>query len=205
MAFDASCLSIICLLIGYFVVVRSFQKRPGRHRQIPGPGGYLLMGNMHQLSLQPQRELKRWARQYGELFEIQLGWEKWVFVNSAEAIKEIFDRQASKTSSRIPMPVACDMISGGIRIVLMPNSSKWKKLRGTVHRLLTLTMSNAFRPIQDFEARQLVYDILTDNDDQNKFYMHARRYSASVMMSTTYGKRIPKAVRRDHLSTLNAY
>lgn len=194
---EAYCLLILCLLIAYVIIAHWPQKRPGQYRQVPRLKGYPLLGNMHQLSCQPQRELKQWARQYGELFEIQLGWENWILVNSAEAIKEIFDNQASKTSSRVPMPVACDMISGGIRIVLMPYSTKWKKLRGIVHRLLTPTMSNAFRPTQEFEAKQLVYDIMTDNSDQHKFYMHARRYTASVMMTSTYGRRIPSPVRKE--------
>lgn len=197
MEVEAYCVLVLCLLTAYVITTCRPQKRRGQHRQVPRPKGYPFFGNMHQLSCQPQRELKQWARRYGELFEIQLGWNNWVMVNSAEAIREIFDIQASKTSSRIPMPVACDMISGGIRIVLMPYSAKWKRLRGIVHRLLTPTMSNAFRPTQELEASQLVYDILIDNNDQSKFYMHARRYSASVMMTCTYGRRIPSPVRRE--------
>lgn len=188
-------LMVSCLLIIYLIATDYLSKRSRQLRRIPGPKGYPIIGNMHQLSHQPQRELKQWARQYGDLFTIQLGWENWVFVNSVEATKEIFDKQASKTSSRVPMPVASDMISGGIRIVLMPYSQRWKKLRGIVHRLLTPTMSNAFRPIQEFEAKQLIHDILTDNDGQDKFYVHARRYAASVMMTSTYGRRIPASVR----------
>ena len=187
------------MLVFSLVVARRLQQPPKPFRRVPGPKGYPVLGNAHQLSRQPQRELKAWARQYGELFKIQLGWENWVFVNSLEAIKDIFDRQASKTSSRTPMPVACDLISGGLRLVLMPNSPRWKKLRGLVHKLLTPSMSNAFRPSQELEAKQLNYDLLTDNENEENFYMHARRYTASVMMTSTYGKRIPHWVRRTQL------
>lgn len=46
-------------------------------------------------------------------------------------------------------------------------------------------------PSQEFEAKQLLYDILTDNENQMNFYMHIRRYTTSVVMTSTYGKRIP--------------
>jgi len=40
---------------------------------------------------QPHQELKKWALQYGEVFKVQLGWQNWVFVNSPDAVKEIFE------------------------------------------------------------------------------------------------------------------
>ncbi|OBT52691.1 hypothetical protein VE04_06011, partial [Pseudogymnoascus sp. 24MN13] len=45
-------------------------------------------------------------------------------------------------------------------------------------------------PSQEFEAKQLIYDILTDNKDEWSFYMHVRRYTTSVVMTSTYGRRV---------------
>lgn len=48
-----------------------------------------------------------------------------------------------------------------------------------MHKLLTPKSSNAFMPSQLFEAKQLLWDILTDNANQENFYMHIRRYTTS--------------------------
>jgi len=49
-------------------------------------------------------------------------------------------------------------------------------------------MSKSYSPIQEFEAKQFTYDLLNSPED---FYMHNRRFSASVMMQVAYGHRIP--------------
>ena len=59
-----------------------------------------------------------------------------------------------------------------------------------VHKLLTPKMSDAFVPSQEFEAKQLMYDLLTDNSRETEFYNHIRRYTLSVVMTSTYGRRV---------------
>ncbi|KAF9871484.1 hypothetical protein CkaCkLH20_11131 [Colletotrichum karsti] len=139
----------------------------------------------------PQRQLQRWAAEHGELFQIKLGWENWVFVNSPEAVREIFDKQSAKTSGRMPMPVISDLLSGGNRLLLLTYGTKWRQLRAIVHKLLTPKASETYKPSQEFEAKQLIYDIATDNDGQERFYQHVRRYTTSVVLTSTYGQRVP--------------
>src|ERR1700724_3145715 len=50
-------------------------------------------------------------------------------------------------------------------------------------------MSRSYCPIQEFEGKQLSVDLLDKPED---FYMHNRRYSASVIMQVVYGHRIPE-------------
>jgi cytochrome P450 len=120
-----------------------------------------------------------------------MGWENWVFLNSPQAVKDILDKQSAITSGRAPMPVANDLVSGGMRFLLMSYTPTWRKLRAIVHKLLTPKASNTFMPSQEFEAKQLIYDILNDNSDEESFYMHVRRYTISVVMTSTYGRRVP--------------
>lgn len=49
-------------------------------------------------------------------------------------------------------------------------------------------MSKSYTPTQTLEAKQLSVDLLDSPED---FYMHNRRYSASVIMQIIYGRRIP--------------
>lgn len=200
---------------GHFYVFRIFelQKELGSERFTPSPRSArsptryfhvcadrkflkltITVGNTLQLGPQPQKQLTKWADQYGELMQVQIGWENWVFLNSPQAVKDILDKQSAITSGRAPMPVGSDLISGGMRFLLMDYTPTWRKLRTIVHKLLTPKVSSTFMPSQLFEAKQLVHDLLTDNRNQEDFYMHVRRYTTSVVLTSTYGRRVQKWV-----------
>ncbi|OJJ33663.1 hypothetical protein ASPWEDRAFT_173101 [Aspergillus wentii DTO 134E9] len=179
---------LLCLLIiiSIYLYKSSKSKSP-----TPYPAGLPIIGNTLQLTSQPHRQFIQWARQYGEIYRVRLGLMDWYMLNSPEAIKEILDKQSSVTSSRAPMPAAQEALSGGMRFVFMAYGPEWRKLRSVSHKLLTPRMSDTFRPSQDFEAKQLLFDLLVDNAGEREFYMHVRRYTTSVMMTSTYGRRIP--------------
>lgn len=170
------------------------KKVPKGLRTVPGPRGLPLVGNVLQMTPQPQRQFQQWAREYGEMFQIKIGWENWIFLNTPAAVKEIMDKQSAITSGRAPMPVVSDLISGGMRFLFMNNTPTWRKLRSIVHKLLTPKASETFKPCQEFEAKQLIHDIHTKNEDDGNFYMHVRRYTISVVMTSTYGRRVPEWV-----------
>ena len=182
-----------CLCAISFYQLRS-RGVPKGLRRPPGPKGLPLVGNTLQLGPQPQKILKEWADKYGEIMQVQIGWENRVYLNSPAAVKEIIDKQSAVTSSRPPMPVGNDIISGGMRFLLMGYTPTWRKLRAIVHKLLTPKVSDLYRPSQEFESKQLLFDLLTENENQEDFYMHIRRYSTSVVLTSTYGRRVPKWV-----------
>lgn len=71
----------------------------------------------------------------------------------------------------------------------MPYGKRWRAVRNIMHSTLTLKNAEAYSVIQDFESKQLLVDLLNTPDD---FYMHNRRYSASVIFQVVYGRRIPQ-------------
>ncbi|KAF2027348.1 putative O-methylsterigmatocystin oxidoreductase [Setomelanomma holmii] len=181
----------IVFLILYLFISFLYKRNRKGLSAVPGPPGLPIIGNTLQLGRYPHRKCQEWAAEYGEVFKVQIGWENWVFLNSPEAVKEIMDKQSAITSGRQPMPVLSDIISGGKRFLLMTYSPPWRKLRAIVHKLLTPKASSVFKPSQEFEAKQLLFDILTDNKNQEEFYLHVRRYTTSVVMTSTYGRRVP--------------
>ena len=112
------------------------------------------------------------------------------------------DKNSAVTSSRKPSPMASDIVSGGNRMLFMPYGTTlysnkltkpgndWRRIRQVMHGLLTARATDKFKPSQDLESKKYIYDVLTDNEDNMKFYQHVRRYSSSVIMTATYAKRI---------------
>ena len=112
----------------------SQQKLPKGFQEAPGPKGLPIIGNAHQLGPRPHRQIISWAREYGEIYKIRLGWNDWYMLCSPEAVKEIMDRQSKDSSSRAPMPVANQALSRGLRFLFMEYGSEWRKLRAISHK-----------------------------------------------------------------------
>jgi hypothetical protein len=200
----AAVIALVCILIIIKITARTTSRPTPGLRSPPGPKGLPVIGNIHQLSGRyPHQTFRRWAKIYGEVFQVRLGYYNTVFLCSPNAVKEILDRQAQSTSGRPPMPVLSDLVSGGKRFLLMRNTGLWRQLRGIVHRLLTPKASEGFRRYQEGEARALLWDVWRDCGEKAKgkgdgrdegeevFYRHVRRYSTSVMMRSVYGVRVP--------------
>lgn len=173
---------VIYLLVSTLIVVYTWQYRIADHsklKKISGPKG--------SLGKRPQLLLKEWAKEFGELFQVSLNAERCVYVNSVEAAIFIFDKHAIRTSSKAPLPVVFDLVSGRLRFFLMPKGRPWRTLRTVIQTQLTPIRSDSYFPCQELEARQLAFDLLTDNGDNEKFFEHVKRYTLSGMMRTTYG------------------
>ncbi|KAF2270527.1 cytochrome P450 [Lojkania enalia] len=169
---------------------------PAGYIAAPGPQALPIIGNAHQLTTQPHRQILQWAREYGEVYKIRLGWNDWYMLCSPGAVKEIMDRQSAHTSSRPPSPVASDALSGGMRFLFMPYGPEWRKLRSISHKLLTPNVSATFKPSQEWEAKMLLEEVLkgcaASKAGDEGAYKAVRRYTVSVIMTSTYGRRIPE-------------
>ncbi|KAF1996676.1 cytochrome P450 [Amniculicola lignicola CBS 123094] len=188
------------ILLAAAVVLYIIRKRNARPPPgfvaAPGPEGLPVLGNAHQLGPTPHRQIQQWAREYGEVYRIRLGWNDWYMICSPDAVKEIMDKQSVHTSSRAPMPVANEALSGGMRFLFMSYGSEWRKLRSISHKLLTPKASDLFQPSQEWEAKLMLEEILKGSRDGERGteagYKAVRRYTVSVIMTSTYGRRIPE-------------
>lgn len=183
--------TILLIVLGLVFLVIPRQRARRGSQPLPGPRGWPLVGNTFQIPTHPQEQVRKWTAQYGKIFSLSIAGYEWVMISDLQVAKAIMEKQAMITSSRIPLPVLSDQISGGYRLALMPYNNLWRQMRSLVHKLTTPKASDSLRPSQEYEAKQLVHDILTDNVSGGDFYNHVRRYTTSVIMTATYGKRIP--------------
>src|SRR5689334_16940323 len=87
------------------------------------------------------------------------------------------------------MNQAFEAVSNKKRQFFMPYSEEWRALRRVSHAALNLKTSQSYIPVQDFESKQVIWELLHAKDDW-EFYDHNRRYANSVIMLITYGHRV---------------
>lgn len=162
-----------------------------RRRHLPpGPKGLPLIGNLLDLADSDQvgAKARNWAKDYGEIVYTKIGGTDYVWLSSPKAVRDLMDKKSAIYSSRASLPLAQDVASAGRRQLFMPYGSQWRTLRKSSHALLNSTMAVNYQPVQDYESKQLMSELL---DSPDQFYQHNRRYSASVIMLVTYGYRLP--------------
>ena len=180
----------IAAIVGVIVLTITWLRRDRRLDSIPGPKGYPLIGVGYKLPPKAPAAFRKWALEYGEVFKIRVGWYNWVVINTPEAVREILEKQALVTSSKAPSPMGHDIVTGGNRMPTMPYGPRWRSLRTIIRQVTTVPMTATFIPSQEFEAKQLLFDLATDNGNQRKFYQHMRRYAFSIIMTNTFGTRV---------------
>jgi hypothetical protein len=76
------------LIIFGLTFLSTRRKPPKGLRLVPGPIGLPFIG--HTLDVprsRPEKKFLEWAKEYGELYRVQIGWNEWIFVNSDVAAK----------------------------------------------------------------------------------------------------------------------
>jgi hypothetical protein len=72
--------------------------KSAKYKYPQGPKPLPIIGNMHQL---PQGQLGKWAqglaKEYGEMFTIKIGGQRWVFLTSTRTIKDLLEKRAAVT------------------------------------------------------------------------------------------------------------
>ncbi len=155
----------------------------------PGPPRLPVIGNLHQApELNPWRTFQQWSKQYGPVIYLRFGLQDIVVLNNAESATDLLDKKGSIYSSRPHIVMGGDCLSKGMRLVLMMYGSKYRKHQRLVSGHLNIKDSQTYRPLQDLESRQLIYELLSTNEFAARFH----RYSSSFMFSLLYGKRLPR-------------
>lgn len=190
------------------------QNCQGRFKRIPGPRQLPIIGNIGQVDAARQHpKFLEWARRYGEIYQVRFGSNRIVVLNSAKASIELLDRRSSIYSCRQGPHFAHDLMSAGQRQVFLPYSKEWKAARASVHPFLMGTKSQGYKTIQEHESAVLIHDLLRhtqhclshprDQDlpltHETGWEAHVRRYTTSVVMNITYGRRVTSTYRNPEL------
>lgn len=83
-----------------YVILNEFTRASARVKGMHGPRGLPLIGNLAQIRKNAAEQYRLWSKEYGPVYQIQLGNVPVVVVNSAASAKVLFSHNAQALSSR---------------------------------------------------------------------------------------------------------
>ena len=194
----------VCLLISIsfsilcYYLRRFWIKAPGL-KVLPGPPPNFLGQNAGQFDpLSPFSTFHKWAREYGPIFQLKVGFQHIISVNDPRIAKEMFEKRGAKYSGRLSPHVGYDLLSKRRRIAFAPNGPMHAAFRRQIHGILSVSRTKQNHQIQELESRQALNDILdyseTAAKSENPIFADVqsifRRYTLSVMMTLSFGHRV---------------
>ncbi|KAI1772057.1 cytochrome P450 [Hypoxylon cercidicola] len=179
--------AIICT--SFFVLLYKLSligRRPKNYP--PGPPTLPIIGNLHQIpKKRGHLKFQKWAQEYGPIYSLMLGTKCMIVLSSGQAIRDLLDKRSGIYSSRPENYLVQNILSGGLRILLLEYGDLWKMIRKVAHRIMNVKVAGTYVPYQDLESKALLLELLADPDE---FVGHIRRYTTSIMTQMTYGFRI---------------
>ncbi|KAF9692856.1 hypothetical protein EKO04_009251 [Ascochyta lentis] len=138
----------------------------------------------------------QYARDYGEIVQVQVGPFTQYFINSDEAVKAIFDKASATTSERPRWIVSNEQICDQKNVLLLNASHpRWKHQRKVILQGMTsVPRANAGLEYLHFETAKFLKQVANDNKlagDSVGLFNEIGRYTYSAFASQTFGFNIP--------------
>ncbi|TGJ81251.1 hypothetical protein E0Z10_g7517 [Xylaria hypoxylon] len=179
-----SFISFVVWLIG-----NEFSRLRARIPGLKGPRGWPIIGNYFDITSNAAIQYDTWGKQYGDVYQVQLGSTTVVIVNSPTAAKTVFLSNSQALSSR---PVAST--TAGLTIGASPYDDSLKRKKKGIAAALNRPSVQTYVPYFDRETRAFIEDLMaygkagTVTIDPLPMI---QRLSLSLVMTINWGVRIP--------------
>ena len=172
---------VITILAFIFILLFNWSFLPNRNTKKnspPSPSKLPIIGNLHQLGLQPHRSLQTLAQRHGPLMLLHFGSVPILVVSSADAAEEIMKNQDLKFANR-PKPSMFGKLMYNYKDVAMaPYGEYWRQMKSTlVLHLLSNKRVQSFHYVREEETSLMIEKIKQCYDS-----------SSSVNLSEVFAK-----------------
>ncbi|KAI0122757.1 cytochrome P450 [Daldinia grandis] len=184
---------IIGLVI--YLVQNEITRYRSRIKNLPGPRGWPIVGNLFQHpDVIPAETYRRWSFKYGPVFQIQLGNTTAVVINSTRAAKQLFLGQSHAMNSRPTFYVFHKKVSKAVTSIgTSPWDESCKRRRKLAAGALNRTRVDTYGPLLNLEAREFLKDLYSacrDGTVEIDFRPAVKRFSLNLSLTLNYGTRV---------------
>lgn len=189
--------SLSIALVGAVVawLLKRYLSGRGKGSLPPGPKPAPVIGNIHQLPKSLQwLHLYHWSKEYGPIMHLSMGGQPLIILSTHQAAHDLLNRRSGQYSHRPRMVMAGELVTKNMHMLLRPYDERYKLHQRMEAPLLTLRSASTYRPLQDIESRQLLFDVLGESnqvgDKGVDFHHHHERAMASFIYCINYGYRL---------------
>jgi 3-hydroxyphenylacetate 6-hydroxylase len=190
--------SLIVLLVALpvsYVLANEYTRYFRRIKGFSGPANWPLVGNIPDIKYNAAEKYREWSKTYGAVYQIQLGNEPVIVVNSAEAAKKIFGGNSQALSSRPVFWTFHKVLSNtaGTTIGTSPFNDSLKRRRKGAASALNKPSIATYIDHLDLETKDFVQDAfssgLAGTRGVNPMPM-IERLSLSLALTLNWGTRM---------------
>ncbi|KAG7439963.1 cytochrome P450 [Guyanagaster necrorhizus] len=134
------------------------------------------------------QELETLFQEYGPVVTLKSGSKTVVVIGRQQAASDIMEKEGASLADRPKWVAASEIVSGGMRILLLNSGKRFRKLRRALHSHLQAKAVVDYEPLQMRYAKNVILDLI---DDPDNHACHARRYAGSLILALTYGRTAP--------------
>ncbi|RDW91754.1 hypothetical protein BP5796_01148 [Coleophoma crateriformis] len=117
-----------------------------------------------------------------------------VILSTTQAATDLLNRRSAQYSDRPRLVVAGELVTKGLHMLLRPYNARYRLHQRMGSPLLNFRASNTYRPLQDLESKQLLFDLLTGYDREGEEGIDpehwVERMTASIIYALLYGYRL---------------
>ncbi|KAI1338418.1 putative cytochrome P450 [Xylariaceae sp. FL0016] len=158
----------------------------------PGPKPAPIIGNLFQVPKSLQWfHFYHWSKNHGPIMHLSMAGQPLIILSTNEAVQELMNRRGAQYSDRPRLVMAGELVTKGMHMLLRPYDERYRLHQRMEAPLLNPRAANCYRPIQDLESKQLLFDIFAevDKSESSDFHHHFQRAMASTIYSLIYGYR----------------
>lgn len=174
----AAIFAVCCIL--YFVRARNTARRLPLP---PGPPGDWDITSLS--SFTSLQTLESLVEEYGPVFTLRSGSKVAVIIGRRQAAVDIMEKEGAALTDRPRWSAASEMVSGGMRLLLLQSGERLRKFRKVLHTHLQAKTAKDYEPLQMYYASSLVRNIA---GNPAKHMDYAKEYAASFILSLVYGR-----------------
>ncbi|KAI0403151.1 3-hydroxyphenylacetate 6 hydroxylase [Xylaria palmicola] len=182
--------------LALWLVGNEFARLRARIPGLKGPSGWPIVGNYFDIRSNAAIQYETWGKEYGDVYQVQLGSTTVVMVNSPTAAKTIFLSNSHACSSR-PVTYTFHKVASttaGLTIGASPYDDSLKRKKKGIAAALNRPSVQTYIPYFDREARAFIEDLMTYGKagavSIDPLPM-IQRLSLSLVMTINWGVRIP--------------
>ncbi|KLO17679.1 cytochrome P450 [Schizopora paradoxa] len=166
----------------------------------PGPKPLPFIGNTLDM---PQKDdhltLSKWGKQYGEVVLVSLlGERKVIFVNSAKAANELFEKRSRLYADRPEIPLITDTVGLDWNFAFFPYGEAWRLHRKIFVSEFGVRQANGYLGLQEKLTKHLLHRLLQTPED---FLNHLQLHSGNLIMNVIYSIDV-ESVENKHIQNI---